>query len=89
MTFYPMKMMKIPHQQLWKTIRLTHQSSIEFFINDEVILHQGEEVQAEKVILCAIDEDGRVIVSFNKNTILDKMVYDVEFPDRQKKQYYS
>eukprot|EP00970_Alexandrium_tamarense_P013767 scaffold3678_cov106-Alexandrium_tamarense.AAC.1 len=57
------------------------QSLADTLINAEVLLPQGESKQLAKVIRRSVDADGHVIGMFNKNPILNTLLYDVEFPD--------
>ena len=63
------------------------QSLADTLINAEVLLPQGESKQLAKVIRRSVDADGHVIGTFNKNPILNTLLYDVEFPDGVTKQY--
>ena len=40
-----------------------------------------------KVLRKSVDENGKVIVAHNENTLLNTLVYDVEFPDGDVKKY--
>ena len=40
-----------------------------------------------KVLRKSVDENGKVIGAHNKNTLLNTLVYDVEFPDGDVKKY--
>jgi hypothetical protein len=53
-------------------------------IHAEVLLPQGENMQSAKVKGCAKDI---LIGSYNSNPLLNLMLYDMEFPDGQIKQY--
>ena len=50
-------------------------------INNEVLLPQGEELLIAKVLWRLVEEQGKVIGSPDENPILNKLIYDVEFPN--------
>ena len=49
----------------------------DLLINAEVLLPNGDSQHMAKVIRRTIDENGKVIVIFDKNPLLNKLVYDV------------
>ena len=57
------------------------------FIHAEVHLPQGERTQTAKVIGRTKDVDGNTIGTFNEHPLHNSMVYDVEFPDGEVKEY--
>ena len=57
------------------------------WINAEINLPQGEAMQSAKVIGRAMDEDGNLIGRYDDNPILNTMVYNVEFPDGDIREY--
>ena len=63
------------------------QSMTDTLINAEVLLPQGEEMQMAKVVRRCVDENGKVIGTFDNNPILNSMIYECEFPDGVTKQY--
>ena len=58
-------------------------------INAEVLLQNGDEVQNAKVIQHSIGPDGTIVGTYNDNPQMNSIVYDVEFPDGQVKEYSS
>jgi len=50
------------------------------FINAELNLSQGEDFRSAKVIRRAKDGNGNIVVSYDENPFLNRLVYDVEFP---------
>jgi hypothetical protein len=59
----------------------------DLLINAEVLLPQGESEQMAKVLRRAVDDDGKMIGTFNNNPILNTIVYEVEFPDGTVREY--
>ena len=57
------------------------------WIHAEINLPQGESMQNAKVIGRATDQDGNVIGTYGYNPYSNTMVYDVEFPDVEIKEY--
>ena len=66
---------------------VNQQSVTDVLINAEVLLPQGESMQMAKVVRRAVDEDGKVVGSFDKNPVLNSLLYEVEFPDGAIKEY--
>ena len=56
-------------------------------INAEVQLQQGHEFVTGKVKKCARGPDGRMMGCWSDNPIMKSMIYLVEFPDSQVKEY--
>ena len=50
-------------------------------INAELSLPQGELMQPAKVIGRSKDEHGKIVGTYDTNSLLNTLVYDVEFPD--------
>ena len=57
------------------------------YLNAEVLLPNGEHMQAATVMLRSKDANGRVQGRASDTPILDTRVYDVLFPDGVIKQY--
>ena len=57
------------------------------YLNAEVLLPNGEHMQAARVVRRVKDDMGSVIGSYNDNPILDSRVYEVMFPDGVMQQY--
>eukprot|EP00957_Ditylum_brightwellii_P073224 5566632-Ditylum_brightwellii.AAC.1 len=53
----------------------------------DVSLQLGEDVRVGKVTQPAIGPDGTVTGTYDDNPMMNKMIYDVEFPDRQVREY--
>ena len=66
---------------------VNQQSTTDVLLNAELLLPHGESQQLAKVVRRAVDQDGKVIGSFNENPILNTLVYEVEFPDGAMKSY--
>jgi hypothetical protein len=56
-------------------------------INSEVALQLGDKMSIGKVSQRAIGPDGRTVGSYDDNPYLNSVVYEVEFPDGQVKEY--
>ena len=67
--------------------QLNQQSVSDLLINAKVLLPQGESTQMAKVVRRALDDNGDTIGTFDKNPILNTLVYDVEFPDGSVRRY--
>ena len=50
-------------------------------------MQQGSEFVTGKVKKCALGPDWRMMGSWSNNPIMNSMIYEVEFPDRQVKEY--
>ena len=66
---------------------LDQQPAYDQIINAEVLLQQGEQVCKGVVKRRAIGPDGRTTGSYSENPVLNSIVYEVEFPDGQVKEY--
>ena len=53
----------------------------DMIINAELSLSQGELMQPAKVIGRSKDEHGKIVGTYDTNPLLNTLVYDVEFPD--------
>ena len=56
-------------------------------INAEILLRQGDKPQMGKVIGRTISPQGKTMVSYHENLILNSIIYYVEFPDGEVKEY--
>jgi hypothetical protein len=56
-------------------------------LNSEVSLQTGEEMSIGKVIQRALGPDGTVAGTYNENPFLNTMIYEVEFPNGDVKEY--
>ena len=59
----------------------------DMLLRAEVLLPQGEEIKSAKVIARSKDDNGNVIGSYNENPLLNSIIYDVEFPDGEIREY--
>ena len=59
------------------------------WIYAEVTLPQGENMHQAKVIGRSKDEDGNIVGTYDNNPYDNTMVYDVEFPDAEVKEYVA
>jgi hypothetical protein len=66
---------------------LNQQPAYDRLINAEVQLQQGDDMMSAKVRKRALDNDGKVVGTYDENPILNSIVYEVEFPDGQVKEY--
>ena len=66
---------------------INQQSAYDQIINAEVQLQLGEEMVNGKVIQRTIGPDGKVTGTYDNNPFLNSIIYDVEFPDGQVKEY--
>ena len=58
------------------------------YIDAEVLLpHDGEHLQATRVIGRAKDKEGKVFGTYHQNPMLNTSVYEVMFPDGSTSQY--
>ena len=68
--------------------RLINQQPVyDRIINTEVQLQLGDSVAVGTVKQRSIGPDGHSVGSYHDNPILNSVVYDVEFPDGQVKEY--
>jgi hypothetical protein len=56
-------------------------------INAEIILQQGDKVQLGKVKRRSIDDNEKTIGTYRDNPIMNSIVYEVEFPDGELREY--
>ena len=66
---------------------INQQPAYDQIINAEVQLQLGEEIVNGKVIQRTIGPDGQVTGTYDNNPFLNSIIYDVEFPDGQVKEY--
>ena len=70
------------------TVRLINQQPFyDVLINAEVELQSGELMQTGKVIGRSVNHEGAIDGSYDDNPMLNSLLYDVEFPDGQVKEY--
>jgi hypothetical protein len=56
-------------------------------INAEVMLPSGDSMAIAKVVRRGVDNDGRLIGTFNDNPLLNTLLYECEFEDRTNRAY--
>lgn len=56
-------------------------------IHAEIHLPQGEEMKAARVIKRCLDENGELIGTYDDNPMLNSLLYEVEFPDGEIREY--
>ena len=66
---------------------INQQPAYDQIINAEVQLQLGEEMVNGKVIQRTIGPDGQVTGTYDNNPFLNSIIYDVEFPEGQVKEY--
>ena len=66
---------------------INQQPAYDQIVNAEVQLQLGEEMVTGKVIQRTIGPDGQVTGTNDSNPYLNSIIYDVEFPDGQVKEY--
>ena len=66
---------------------INQQPAYDQIINAEVELQLGEEMVTGKVTQRTIGPDGQVTGTYDNNPYLNSIIYDVEFPDGQVKEY--
>jgi hypothetical protein len=59
----------------------------DYLIHSEIHLPQGEEMRAAKVLRHSRNEDGEIVGTHNENPLMNTLVYDVEFPDGEVREY--
>ena len=60
---------------------------IDRLLNNQVYLPQGDSTTVSKFARRILDEDGKLVGTYSDNTILNTLMYDVEFPDGATKPY--
>ena len=58
-------------------------------LNAEVQKNLGEDIAYGKVTQCALGADEKAIGTYNDNPALNTMIYEVESPDGQVKEYLA
>jgi hypothetical protein len=66
---------------------LDQQPAYDRLINSEVQLQLGEELYTAKVIQRVIGPDGTTVGEYDDNSVMNSIVYEVDFPDSQVKEY--
>ena len=58
-------------------------------LNNQVYLPQGESMQVSKVDQRILDVDGKLVLIYYDNPMLNTLMYNMEFPDGSTKPYAS
>ena len=66
---------------------LNQQPAYDKILRSEVSLQLGENMTVGKVTKRALGPDGNVAGTYDENPCLNTMIYEVEFPDGQLKEY--
>lgn len=66
---------------------LNQRPTYDKILHSEVSLQLGEEISVGKVTKRTIGPDGTIAGTYNENPSLNSMIYKVEFPDGQLKEY--
>ena len=66
---------------------IDQQPAYNILIHSEINLPQCGRLQSAKVLRQFLDPSGRSVGAYHKNPILNTLVYDVEFPDGEVKEY--
>ena len=66
---------------------MDQQPDYDKLINVEILLQLDDKMVMGKVKGRSLGDDGKVVGSYDDNPILNSIIYDVEFPDRQVKEY--
>ena len=66
---------------------MDQQPDYDKLINAEILLQLDDKTVMGKVKGRSLGDDGKVVGSYDDNPILNSIIYDVEFPDRQVKEY--
>ena len=64
-----------------------HQSLADTLINAEVLLPHEDSQAIARVVRRAVDDEGRMIGTFNENPLLNTLLYECEFNDGTLKEY--
>jgi hypothetical protein len=66
---------------------LDQQPAYDHIINAELTMPHQDSMQSARVIGRSVGPDGQTTGTYHKNPILNLIVYDVEFPDGEVKEY--
>jgi hypothetical protein len=68
---------------------LNQQSKWDKMINAEIIPQQGDKLQRGKVKRRSINDNGKTIGTYSDNPIMNSIVYEVQLPDGELKEYVA
>jgi hypothetical protein len=66
---------------------LNQQPLYDKMVSAEILLPHGDDMQMGKVIGRTLGDHGKTMGSYDDNPVLNRMIYDVEFPDGNIKEY--
>ena len=66
---------------------LDQNPAYDLLIHSEVVLLHRDKLRNAKILRRSLDSTGRSVGTYHKNPILNTLVYDVEFPDGEVKEY--
>ena len=66
---------------------LNQQSVTDLLINTDISLTKGDKLSTGKFIRRSVDEHGKLIGTYDDNPLLNSHIYEVEFPDREIKEF--
>ena len=66
---------------------LDQQPSYDLLTHYEIVLPHQDKIRNAKILSQSLDPTGRSVGCYHKNPILNTLVCDVEFPDREVKEY--
>lgn len=66
---------------------LDQQPCYDRMINAEILLQQGDKMQMGKVVGRAVNTKGHTMGTYDNNPMLNSIIYDVEFPDGEIKEF--
>ena len=68
-------------------LTVLQQLLIDRLLNNQVYLPQGDSTTVSKFARRILDEDGKLVGTYSDNTMLNTLMYDVEFSDGATKPY--
>ena len=66
---------------------LDQNPAYDLLIHSEVVLPHRDKLRNAKILCRLLDPTGWSVGTYHKNPILNTLLYDVEFPDREVKEY--
>ena len=66
---------------------LDQQPAYDHWINAEILLQKDEQLQLAKVKRRAVGDHGKTMGQYSENPMLNSIIYEVEFPDGDLKEY--
>ena len=65
---------------------LDQQPAYDLLIHSDIVLSHQDKLRNANILCRSLDPTGRSVDCYHKNPILNTLVYDVEFPDREVKE---